>query len=65
MQIAEGREPDGAGGERRMICGECDAHYESHEQYAGKPLHTGYCNKMMQNVNKWDRCLYEPKEVQP
>lgn len=36
-----------------------------HEQYAGKPLHTGYCNKMMQNVNKWDRCLYEPKEVQP
>lgn len=47
------------------ICGECDAHYESHEIYAGEPLHTGYCNKMMQNVNKWDRCLYEPKEVQP
>ena len=44
------------------ICGECDAHYESHEIYAGEPLHTGYCNKMMQNVNKWDRCLYEPSE---
>jgi len=36
--------------------------HEMHEQYAGKPLHTGYCNKMMQNVNKWDRCLYEPSE---
>lgn len=45
-------------------CGECDAHYQSHEQYAGKSLHTGYCNKMMQNVNKWDRCLYEPREAQ-
>ena len=27
-----------------MICGECDAHYEDHEKYAGKPLHAGYCN---------------------
>jgi hypothetical protein len=47
-----------------MICGECEGHYESHE-HAGS-LHTGFCNKMLQNVNKWDRCLYEPKEaVQP
>jgi hypothetical protein len=41
-----------------MQCGECKEHYESHEG-VGEPLHTGYCNKMMQNVNKWDSCLYE------